>query len=597
MATAQRRRRPEVNVGVCERNEHPNEWEWDTPLTPSRPLAQAVVQRLRLFGVGAGAPFPMPSPSSPPPPSQGGRRRGRPSYEHEALYRAHPRGHDPEAPYVVGERPGVCAAGVPWYPCGGETSSSTPGTSAPSFLQTVQRYGWRGSLALREYQGGRLASVSARPPLLTLRRTTPAFLHEGVGTTDADADPWTPLLLPQPPTTHWPSNSEYVEGFKAKCKSTSHVYNKETTVNDDAQPVPDVRLTRIRQREMEEQRLLQEGMAAERAHHRRAAAAAAGATRRKSPPPSSPPQSPRWQALAPLHALLVHFQPARHLRSAELETLAACLQRHCVDADRGVMSRESFNEVLSKRFGGRLLHEHSIKLEVLFSLFRRPPQPHVCFVDVVALLLVLDVDELALPWHAATAATPGTALASAQRTLVRLFRLYQRYRRDCNVTDNVAALLATCVQNDHDAAQMDAMVRRHLLPACYRLAAVKTLGDSRPLPARPTAPRTSPRGSQAVVYTICDGVLQEPDFEQALRDSPSVVRLFQEQMVRAQALAAVGRTTCRRTVPPRQEEDDDEDDDKEGVGNGGGRREIPTRPGSSTLGNLFPRRPKRTEDM
>jgi len=55
----------------------------------------------------------------------------------------------------------------------------------------------------------------------------------------------------------WPSNAEYVQGYKAKEKSISHAYNRETTVNDAQQPLPDIRCMQTGQREIEEQRILQ----------------------------------------------------------------------------------------------------------------------------------------------------------------------------------------------------------------------------------------------------------------------------------------------------------------------------------------------------
>ena len=85
------------------------------------------------------------------------------------------------------------------------------------------------------------------------------MLRDG-GAAASESDTGTPKLPPQSSPAGWPGNGEYVEGYKTKKYLISHVYNRETTVNDEEQPLPDVRLRRMRQHELEEQREVQAGI-------------------------------------------------------------------------------------------------------------------------------------------------------------------------------------------------------------------------------------------------------------------------------------------------------------------------------------------------
>lgn len=153
----------------------------------------------------------------------------------------------------------------------------------------------------------------------------------------SEIDTWTPKLSQHSTPTSWPSNGEYKEGYKAKKKSTSHAYNRETTVNDAQHPLPDIRLTRMRQREVEEQRMLQAGIQVEhRLYVMAAAAAAAGGAATTEPRRSSRfnmvaadaygyNNYARWKALQEFYGMLVQYQPLARLRRIELEGLAVCL--------------------------------------------------------------------------------------------------------------------------------------------------------------------------------------------------------------------------------------------------------------------------------
>ena len=622
---------------------------------PSIINSQRAVQRLRLFGMGVGADFPTLKPvakqqARPPPPPQpaayagpkeGRRRRRRSRYEHEGLYEAQHHGHNDElflasssrakpnssSSSIGGERPS-------WYLGGGSSAPDLGSIGAsPGYAQAAQRYGWRGVEGLHEYHLGRMAA----PP----RLITPTVLRGG-GAAAGEGDTWTPKLPPHSSPAGWPSNGEYVEGYKAKRYSTSYVYNRETTVNDAQQPLPDLRLRRMRQRELEEQREVQAGIQAERRQRVTAAAAAAAAAvgaaiheaRRNDE--ANGDDDAKWQALEGVHEMLVHYQPLARLRSVELEGLAVCLQLHCFGGQgTTLVTREGFVDAFWGRHGSRLLHEHNIKPDILFSLCRSSSQRRVvCFVEVVALLIVLD-EEMDVRGHRG-----GGLLQEQQprpgveRTLVRLFRLYQRHRPHCNVTENLNALFLTCSRNAHEGAEMAALLHREFLPYCYRMAALKTLSSpagaaspsSSPLSSSSTAPPAGARGAAAVrfrvrtpsavaaamavggagrrteggepllVYDICNGVFREQDFERALAVNPRVVRLFQEQMTRAQACAiggAGGGGKRGRTSPIGAEEEEGETEEQKQEGEGKERTRKKKDVGS-ILANLFPRKEKKS---
>jgi hypothetical protein len=480
----------------------------------------------------------------------------------------------------------------------------------------AQRYGWRGVGRLREYHLGRMAT---KP-----RRSIQAVLRDA-GAAASESDTWTPKL------SH---------------HSTSYVYNRETTVNDGQhQPLPDVRLRRMRQREDEEQRVLQAGIREERRQRLRVAAAAAAATgaatvaARKSSRCSvadevSGEDDAKWQAFEGVHEMLIHYQPLARLRSVELEGLAVCLQLHCFGEEgTTLVTREGFVDALWGRYGSRLLHEHNIKPDILFSLCRSSAQLRVvCFVEVVALLIVLDEEVYARYRRRGAFLQEQQPRPSVERTLVRLFRLYQRHRPHCNVTENLNALFVTCSRNAHETAEMTALLRREFLPYCYRVAALKSLSSSAgaspsssPRSSSSTAPAAVARGALAVrfrvrtpstaaavvmngagrrtggggpllIYNICNVVFREQDFERALAVNPRVVRLFQDQMTRAQACAVggVGGGSKRGETSPIEAEDEEEEKEKgetehkqeRGEGKEGTRKK---KDAGSILGNLFPR--------
>lgn len=222
---------------------------------------------------------------------------------------------------------------------------------------------------------------------------------------------------------------------------------------------------------------------------------------------------------------------------------------------------------------------------------------------------------------------PEQPRPGVERVLMRLFRLYQRHRPQCNETENLHALLITCSRTAQEVAEMTALLRREFLPYCYRVAALK--GVSSPAGASPSpsssasaamAPAAGARGgavntyrvrnapaavaSAAVpaaanaggrrregerpVYNICNGVIREQDFEQALAVNARVVRLFQDQMNRAQACAcAVGDAASGKRGG--LEEEQAEPQVQQGEGKEGLRR---TEAGS-ILRNLLPRKIKK----
>jgi len=88
-------------------------------------------------------------------------------------------------------------------------------------LNAARRYGYRGSHALRDYLQPRAANA-----LRTLRKETPTFLQPHVTLIDE----WTPTIIAAPQRLRepllsspklWPSNTEYVEGFKVR-RRTNH---------------------------------------------------------------------------------------------------------------------------------------------------------------------------------------------------------------------------------------------------------------------------------------------------------------------------------------------------------------------------------------
>jgi hypothetical protein len=257
-----------------------------------------------------------------------------------------------------------------------------------------------------------------------------------------------------------------------------------------------------------------------------------------------------------------------------------------------MMTREAFLNILFTRYGARPIHEHNVKLDVLFSFFRarggdghghgsgqdgrekqqqqqEHKQPSICYVEFAATLLVLEED------------------ASPQQTLVRLFRLYQCHRRQsCTVTENMERLFLTCSRNAHEEAQMKALVRDSFLPYCYRMVAVRAAGAA-PATAAPAGAGVD-AGGQGNVYNICNDAFHEQDFERALTANPRVLHCFKEQMEKVRLLAKPRADKGGAAFVPEQHHQHQQQapaSRKNGSGSGS----------SSVLGNLFPRKEKKNK--
>lgn len=424
-----------------------------------------------------------------------------------------------------------------------------------------------------------------------------------------------------------------------KMPSTFHTYNGQTTVNDREQPRPDVRLARIREQEDKECETPERGMAMSRRQQQqqsRRSNSSSGiripssATPRRLGLPSSSLLSQlhscsdfRWQAMASLHEVVVgHANKSRPAAVAaaadrsrgdgddggEIEALAVCMQQsHChgrhhrhgwtqdIQSAATMMTREAFLNVLFTRYGARSIHEHNVKFDVLFFLFRgggdchghssgqegrekqqqqqqhHHKQPLIWYVEFVATLLVLEKG------------------ASPQQTLVRFFRLYQCHRRQsCTVTENIERLFLTCSRNAHEEAQMKALVRDNFLPYCYRMVAVRAAGAAAPPAGAGAGASASAYASagagQGKVYNICNDAFHEQDFERALTANPRVLHCFKEQMEKVRLFARPRTDKGTTLVLEHQHHQQQQSPASRKNGRG-----------SSILGNLFPRKEKKNK--
>ena len=283
----------------------------------------------------------------------------------------------------------------------------------------------------------------------------------------------------------------------------------------------------------------------------------------------------------------------------EIEALAVCMQQsHCQgrhhrhgwtqgrQSAATMITRAALLNILFTRYGARSIHEHNVKLDVLFSLFRgggdghghgsgqdgrekqqqhqkKHKQPLICYVEFVATLLVLE---------------EGT---SPQQTLLRLFRLYQCHRRQsCTVTENMERLFLTCSCNAHEEAQMKALVRDSFLPYCYRMVAVRAAGTAAPL----AGAGAGAGAGQGKVYNICNDAFHEQDFERALTANPRVLHCFKEQMEKVRLLARPRTDKGTALVFEHNHHHDQQ-----------APASRKNRRGSSVLGNLFPRKEKKNK--
>ena len=236
-------------------------------------------------------------------------------------------------------------------------------------------------------------------------------------------------------------------------------------------------------------------------------------------------------------------------------------RRFRADADpSGVLvGREDFVDALLACWGTRAFYEASIKPHTIFSLFdaqaEPPPRNAVAYADVLAVLIVLENHERHGSGHLVSRSSSGGGGGSggggtspAARTLARLFAFFKEHRRDRDAADNLLAAATTCSLGSGDGGRMAALVRAELLPACYRIAALKppalapsSLCDGAPAAgaaataaAAAAAAAASGKGPPPPAYNICDGAgLKREDVERALAACPHVVRAFAEQMDRA----------------------------------------------------------------
>lgn len=168
---------------------------------------------------------------------------------------------------------------------------------------------------------------------------------------------------------------------------------------------------------------------------------------------------------------------------------------------------------------------------------------------------------------------------------------HERHRPHCNVMENIYTLFATCSQTAHEAAEKAALLRREFL---------STAIASRPGKVSPPSLLSSPQSSYSTVssavrkdvgpifiYNICNCVIREHDFEEALAINPRMVCLFQEQMTRVQNTAVAGADgggNLGRIWPSGAKKEEGEEEEQKQRNKG---KEKAVR---STLGNLFPRK-------
>lgn len=130
---------------------------------------------------------------------------------------------------------------------------------------------------------------------------------------------------------------------------------------------------------------------------------------------------------------------------------------------------------------------------------------------------------------------------------------------------------------------------------CYRVAARQSISSR-----ADTSLLSSPQSSYSTVssavrkdvgpifiYNICNCVIREHDFEEALAINPRMVCLFQEQMTRVQNTAVAGADgggNLGRIWPSGAKKEEGEEEEQKQRNKG---KEKAVR---STLGNLFPRK-------
>jgi hypothetical protein len=450
----------------------------------------------------------------------------------------------------------------PWYV--GYSNTTVPADS--NYLMAANRYGYRGSRAIQQFNTKRyeLPAKTSNPFMPKFLTRNEEFVDEYVPAIQATTQQ-TINCLETPKL--WPENTYYVEGYRYKQRPKSWIYRRETTVDQPERPRSPGSLAQLTAKALGEKdalcayalqetqgTLLSHGGSARRQFEaswsnqvRRSATTSLKQSLRKASGPyeastlSDCSDSLRYCGSS---ALIVHSQSTEELQlrlrmqrsrakvdmphelkwkhvMAHFSSVKAKLRRqqsmatvldkiaqswHSAALEAGCetsLRRADFVQVC-----GRISFFEDVsakQMGQLYSLFDPARRDSVRYCELLLRLLVLDQPELGL-----------------EQKLRALWQCATRYGRDRSSLEVALEVLTCCAASREDLQRIEAAFRDEFRPRCYELALAGQLQQ------------------QQQVTSICEGLLSGQVLVEVLQACPTLLKELDAQLS-ARLRACYGR--------------------------------------------------------